>query len=304
MLQHLVHWLRQQAQTNTGPGRLAKWVGRGWARLTYARRIEPHWLELNRHDVEIAGLEAPFHGLRIVQLSDLHCGQHVTPAYLNEAVDLAMAQQGDVVVLTGDFIHKGFKHVEHVAKVVGRLSSPHGVFAVLGNHDYSVRNAMGWRRYRHLHRAVSDALVSQGIRVLHNESVALARAGAHLHLSGVADLWSRNCDIDRTFHGLCPSVPRVVLAHNPRTLEHIGAHRCDLMLSGHTHGGQVNLPGVGRIALNAHGKRLAAGLYSFRNMLVYVNKGVGFGLRLRYGVRPEVAVFTLRPRPGGASHSA
>src|SRR5262245_26247404 len=297
MLQHLVQWLRREAQAKTGPGRLAKWLGRGWARLTYARRVEPHWLELNRHDVPIADLPAAFHGLRIVQLSDLHCGRHVTPAYLDEAVDLAMAQQGDVVVLTGDFIHKGFKHVERVARVVGRLSSPNGVFAVLGNHDYSVRNAMGWRRYRHLHRAVSDALVQQGIRVLHNESVALSRGDARLHLSGVADLWSRTCDLDRAFHGLCPSIPRVVLAHNPRTVEHLGAHPCALMLSGHPHGGQVNLPVVGRIGLNARCKRLAAGLYAFRNTLVYVNKGVGFGLRLRYGVRPEVAVFTLQTRP-------
>src|SRR5438128_4041467 len=127
MLQHMVQWLRQQAQTTTGPGKLARWVGRGWARLTYARRVEPHWLELNEHEVPIADLPEPFHGLRIVQLSDLHCGRHVTPTYLNEAVDLALAQHGHVVVLTGDFIHKGYKHVERVANVVSRLSSPHGV---------------------------------------------------------------------------------------------------------------------------------------------------------------------------------
>jgi predicted MPP superfamily phosphohydrolase len=296
MLQHVVKWLRRQAETRTGPGKLARWVGRGWAQLTYARRVEPHWLELNQHEIPITDLPLSFHGMRIVQLSDLHCGGHVTPAYLNEAVDLALGQQGDVIVLTGDFIHKGYKHVERVANVVSRLSSPHGVYAVLGNHDFSVRNALGWRRYRHLHRAVSDALTARGIRVLDNESVPLVKGGARLHLSGVADLWSRTCDLDRAFHGLCPSIPRVVLAHNPRTVEHLGSHRCDLMLSGHTHGGQVSLPGLGPVGLNKRGKRLAAGLYSFRNTLVYVNKGVGFGLRLRYGVRPEVAVFTLRPR--------
>lgn len=294
MLQSVVQWLRRQSSEASGPSRLARWVGRSWAKLTYARRVEPHWLEVNRHDIPIHGLGEPFHGMRIVQLSDLHCGRHVTPDYLAEAVDLAMGQNGDVVVLTGDFIHKGFKHVEKAAAAVGRLSSPHGVYAVLGNHDFSVRNALGWRRYRHLHRAVSDALSSRGIRVLHNETVSFERHDARLHLSGVADLWSRTCDIDRAFHGLCPSIPRVVLAHNPCTVEHLGEHRCDLMLSGHTHGGQVNLPGLGRVALSKRGKRFAAGLYSVRNTLLYVNKGVGFGMRLRYGVRPEVAVFTLR----------
>src|SRR5437667_10679608 len=146
MLGHFVQWLGREARKDAGPGRLARWIGRGWARLTYATRVEPHWLEVNRHDVPIADLPEPFHGLRIVQLCGLHCGRHVTPAYLEEAVDLALGQQGDVVVLTGDFIHKGFRHVERMARVLGRLASPHGVFAVLGNHDFSVRNALGWRR--------------------------------------------------------------------------------------------------------------------------------------------------------------
>src|SRR5262249_21047136 len=296
MFKDMMRWLREHVEPGAASGGLARLIGRSWARLTYATKLEPHWLEVNEHDIPIADLPDPFHGLRIVQLSDLHCGRHVTPAYLDEAVDLALSEQGDVVVLTGDFIHKGFKHVERMARVLGRLARPHGVYAVLGNHDFSVRNALGWRRYRHLHRAVSQALSARGIRVLHNETVPLLRGESRLNLSGVADLWSRSCDLDRAFHGLCSAVPRVVLAHNPRTVERLGDHRCDLMLSGHTHGGQVNLPALGRVTLGKKNKRLAAGLYAFRNTLVYVNKGVGFGLRLRYGVRPEVAVLTLRPR--------
>src|SRR5262245_17331687 len=204
MLQQLAKWLRRQNSPDSGVVRLARWLGRSWARFSYATRVEPHWLELNQHDIPITDLPAEFHGMRIVQLSDFHCGKHVTPAYLREAVELAMAQQGDVVVLTGDFVHKGYKHVERVAEVLGTLSSRHGVYAVLGNHDFSVRNAMGWRRYRHLHRAVSDALMARGIRVLHNETVVLDRNGARLHLSGVADLWSRMCDLEETFRDVCP----------------------------------------------------------------------------------------------------
>src|SRR5262249_50705897 len=155
-------------------------------------------------DVPVPGLPGAFAGLRLVQLSDFHCSRNVTPAYLGEAVDLAQAQNGDVVVLTGDFVHKGFKYVQRVAAVLGRLSAPHGVYAVLGNHDFSVRNALGMRRYRHLHRAVTDALMAQGIRVLHNEAVALTRGGARLHLAGVEDLWSRVCDVERALAGLSP----------------------------------------------------------------------------------------------------
>jgi predicted MPP superfamily phosphohydrolase len=299
LLHHFVGWLRAETRNAQGGGRWARWVGRNWARVSYALRVEPTWLELNHHDVPVAGLPAPFDGLRLVQLSDFHCSRQVTPAYLREAVELAMAQSGDVIVLTGDFVHKGFRYVDQVATILGRLSSPYGVYAVLGNHDYSVRNALGFRRYRHLHRAVAGALAAQGIRVLHNETVHLTRADARVHLVGVNDLWSRVCDLDQAFAGLSPGVPHIVLAHNPRTVERLAGRRCDLMLSGHTHGGQIHLPGVGRPTLGRKARRFAAGMYRVQNTYLYVNKGVGFGFPLRFGVRPEVAVLTLRPAPVG-----
>jgi predicted MPP superfamily phosphohydrolase len=298
VLHHLVGWLRSESRSHQGGSRWARWIGRSWARLSYALRVEPTWLELNRHDVPVTGLPAALAGLQIVQLSDFHCSRQVTPAYLEEAVDLALDQQGDVVVLTGDFVHKGHRYVDRIASILGRLESPQGVFAVLGNHDYSVRNSLGFRRYRHLHRAVAEALTARGIRVLHNETVRLQRGGEGLHLIGVNDLWSRSCDLDRAFAGLSPSLPHVVLAHNPRTIERLGRRRCDLMLSGHTHGGQIHLPGVGRPALGRKAGRFAAGMYRYQSSYLYVNKGVGFGFRLRFGVRPEVAVFTLQAAPG------
>jgi predicted MPP superfamily phosphohydrolase len=294
MFHHFVGWLRE-ARQELPQGRWARWIGRGWARLTYAVRVEPTWLELNRLNVPVAGLPEPFDGFRIVQLSDFHCSRQVTPAYLAESVELAQAEAADLVVLTGDFVHKGYRHVAAVADVLGRLRAPFGVFAVLGNHDFSVRNALGMRRYRYLHRAVTDALRGRGIRVLKNESVSLLREGACLHLSGVDDLWSRVCDLDRALAGHRPDVPCVVLAHNPCTIERLkDGQRCDLMLSGHTHGGQINLPRLGRVTLGRNGKRFAAGMYRHQGTYLYVHKGVGFGFRVRYGVRPEVAVLTLR----------
>ncbi len=218
--------------------------------------------------------------------------------FLREAVALAQAQHPDVIVLTGDFIHKGFRHVDQVADVLGALRAPLGVYAVLGNHDFSVRNALGIRRYQQLHQAVADcACETQGIHVLQNETHNFrTRQGKQLYLAGVDDLWSRVCDLERAFQGLSDAVPRVLLAHNPSTVEHLNGHRCDLMLSGHTHGGQVNLPGVGRLALGPRGRRFAAGIYQVNDTTLYVNKGVGFGFRIRYGVRPEVAVLTLEKK--------
>src|SRR5439155_17429721 len=295
MIQHMLGWLRSEARTGRARGRWARWIGRNWARVSYGYRVEPTWLELNQFEVFISDLPAPFAGFRIAQLSDFHCSRQVTPGYLSEAVNLAQAQAPDLVVLTGDFIHRGYKYVHAVAKPLGRLSAPCGVFAVLGNHDFSVRNALGFRRYRHLHRAVANALAAHGIRVLHNESVHLVRQNARLQLIGVEDLWSRVCDLDGAFTDLSPSVPCVVLAHNPRTVEHLAGRRCDLMLSGHTHGGQVNVPGLGRPTLGHKAKRFAAGMYRYQQTYLYVNKGIGFGFPLRYGVRPEFVVLTLLP---------
>ena len=298
MLHKFVAWMRSEAKANPGKGRMARWIGRNWARLTYATRIEPTWLELNHLPIPVKDLPPAFSGLRIVQMSDFHGGHQVTAAYLNEAVELAQAQEPDAVVLTGDFVHKGFCHVDQVAEILGKLQAPLGVFAVLGNHDFSVRNALGIRRHQHLHQAVADALKNQGIRVLHNETQVLTRGGQHLYLAGVEDLWSRVCDLDKTLANLSPHIPCVLLAHNPSTVEHLNGHRCDLVLSGHTHGGQVKLPGVGPVALGPKGRRFAAGLYQVNDTTLYVNKGVGFGLRIRFGVRPEVAVLTLVPRDG------
>jgi predicted MPP superfamily phosphohydrolase len=291
----MVGWLRHEARTGRRRGQWARWIGRSWARVSYGYRVEPTWLELNRLSIPIPGLAPEFIGFRIIQLSDFHCSRQVTPAYLAEAVDLARAQDPDLVVLTGDFIHHGYKYIGRVAETLSRLSAAHGVFAVLGNHDFSVRNALGFRRHRHLHRAVAVGLRSHGIRVLHNEAVPLERAGARVYLVGVEDLWSRTCDLDQAFTGLSATVPCITLAHNPRTVERLRDRRCDLMLSGHTHGGQIHLPGIGRPTLGRKARRFAAGLYRYRNTHVYVNKGVGFGFRFRFGVRPEVALITLRP---------
>jgi uncharacterized protein len=274
----------------------ARWLGRNWARLSYGRRVEPTWLETNELVLPIEHLPPALVGLRVAHLTDFHGGHHLPPHYLDEVVDRTLACEPDVVALTGDFVHKGYDHVEDVARILGRLQAPMGVFAVLGNHDFAVRNALGLRRYRGLHRAVVGALEVNGIRVLRNESVALHKGGARLQLAGIDDLWSGECDLSAALSGLCPKSPRLILAHNPLSVEYLGDERCDLMLSGHTHGGQVNWPGLGRLFIGKKASRLPAGLCHHGQTPVYVNKGVGYGWRFRFGVRPELAIFTLRSR--------
>jgi uncharacterized protein len=290
---YLAHHTHTVPHRPTFKARVARLVGRTWARVGYARHVEPTWLEVNRIAMPVRGLAAPFRGLKIAHLTDFHYGPHLPSGYLEGALERARAERPDVIALTGDFIDRGPKHVARAAKLFRGLSAPLGVFAVLGNHDFSVHNARGVRRHPALYREVADALGAEGVTVLRNQAVRFERDGAGLVVAGIDDLWSRECDPRAAFCDQCPETPRVVLAHNPQSVEEFDTHRADLVLSGHTHGGQIDLPGLGRVLLGKKAKRWAAGLYPHNGGHVYVNKGVGFGWRFRYGVRPEVAVFTL-----------
>lgn len=276
-------------------GRLARFLGRNWARVGYARHIEPTWLSVARVAVPVAGLPPALAGLRVAQLSDFHHGPHIPRGFLEGAVERAAAERPDLIALTGDFIDRGRDFVPAAARLFRGLTAPMGVFAVLGNHDFAVHTARGVRRHPDLHAEMTDALGAEGVTVLRNRAVSTARAGAALTVAGVDDLWSGGCDPAAALGAACPAAPRIVLAHNPQTAPELTGFRPDLILSGHTHGGQINLPNVGRVFLGKKARRWAAGLYRLERGHLYVNPGVGFGWRFRFGVRPEVTVLTLHP---------
>jgi predicted MPP superfamily phosphohydrolase len=259
----------------------------------YARHVEPTWLEVNRISMPVRGLAERFHGLKIAHLTDFHYGAHIPSGYIEGALERAQAEKPDVIALTGDFIDRGPRHVEQAARLFRGLRAPLGVYAVLGNHDFSVHNGRGVRRHPNLHRAIAVALGAAGVTVLRNQAIRIDREGAGLVVAGIDDLWSRECNPRAALVDQCPNTPCVVLAHNPQSVLELDNHRADLVLSGHTHGGQIDLPVLGRVLLGKKARRWAAGLYPHNGGHVYVNKGVGFGWRFRFGVRPEIAIFTL-----------
>jgi predicted MPP superfamily phosphohydrolase len=276
-------------------GRLARFLGRNWARVGYARHIEPTWLRVARVPIPLPHLPPALAGLRVAQLSDFHFGPHIPAGYLEDAVARAAGENPDLIALTGDFIDRGPQHVAAAARLFRGLRAPLGVFAVLGNHDFAVHTARGVRRHEHLHSEVADALAREGVTVLRNRAVSAIHRGEPLTVAGVDDLWSGACDPRAALESACPQAPRVLLAHNPQTAASLAAYRADLVLSGHTHGGQINWPGVGRLFLGKQARRWAAGLYKLDTGHLYVNPGVGFGWRFRFGVRPELTVLTLEP---------
>lgn len=280
--------------------RISEWIGRNWARLSYSHFVEPVWLEHNHIDLPIPNLPQELDGLRILHLTDFHLCDRVPAVHLRQAVEAGRRLECPIIALTGDFIHAGHRHVKAMAAILTRLAAPLGVYAVLGNHDYSVRNISGVRRYPHLADDVTKALTDVGITVLHNEHRLLEYHGAQVAVAGVADLWCRESDVPRALKGIDPQVPRILLAHNPRSLDQLEGNRCDVMLSGHTHGGQILFEKIGRPMLSRKMKGYAAGLYYHDSGYLYVNKGVGFTVRFRFNVRPELAVLTFRRANLGA----
>jgi len=286
----LKHFFGSASQPQVKRRSLSRWVGDRLAQLSYAVLVEPTWLEVNRLRLS---LPAASEGTRwkVVQLTDLHFHGKTPRAYMQHCVNTANAEQADVIALTGDYIHAGGRHIADIAEILGGLRARLGVFAVLGNHDHAIRASWGPRMHRGLNERVAAALEGVGIRVLHNELVVLESGGERFQVSGVDDLWSRQCRPEEALADLDPSCPHIMLAHHPLTIHLVDGKRCDLMLSGHTHGGQVHSQKYGSVTLSRKMKNYAAGLYEFGAQRLYVNKGVGYGWRIRYNRRPEIAVF-------------
>ncbi|MGH7162735.1 MAG: metallophosphoesterase [Planctomycetota bacterium] len=264
---------------------------------SYALLWEPVWLRTARLDLPVPGLDAAFDGYTVAQLSDLHVGCGVPDSLLEEAAAAANAALPDLAVVTGDLVHRGGtpQQVERAAAVLSGLRARDGVVAVLGNHDCGVY-ARTMRARRGTADRLAGALSAAGIRLLRNEAEAIRRGRARLRVAGLGDLWSGEFDPDSA-RVRDPSCPTLVLSHNPDTAPGLARRGAELVLSGHTHGGQVRLPFLGAPILPVIHREYAAGLYEVGATRLYVNSGIGWLRRVRFGVRPEVTVLRLRAAP-------
>lgn len=250
----------------------------------YAAFVEPHWLSLRRVDVPISGLPVSLNGLTIVQLSDLHRGPVVTQARIARAVELALRQKTDLVVLTGDYVSESADYARSCAEALAPLATSNDAFACLGNHDH-------WTDAD----VVTSALTDVGITVLRNTAREVTDG---LWVAAVDDVWERHADLGKALEAVPSDVLVVLLAHEPDYADEViatAAGRVSLQLSGHSHGGQVRLPVIGSPARPYLAQRYYLGQYQLGQMWLYVNSGVGL-IRpaVRLNCRPEVTVLTLR----------
>jgi predicted MPP superfamily phosphohydrolase len=251
----------------------------------YASFVEPYHYEVTLTDVLIAGLPQSFDGFRIAQISDVHHSRLVSIADVRRVVELAQGTGADLIVLTGDYTTAYRRYIEPCAEALGALSAPEGVWAVLGNHDHYTDPQLTARALERAH-----------INVLNNANTAIRRGGETLQLAGIDD-WSWNgTDWPRALYGLDQKFPTVLLSHQPRVLDVAEALKVSLILSGHTHGGQLSLPFIGAPArFGVKDFKYLRGLYERKGTQLYVSRGTGvIGLPVRFGARPEIAVIRLR----------
>jgi hypothetical protein len=267
--------------------------------LGYVTLVEPKQLEVNQVVVNCRGLPSTLDGLRIVHLTDLHRSRFVSSRYLEQAIEVANDQRPDLIVFTGDYITHGRTPRGNViygtaagaqslmadaARCMGKARARYGVFASLGNHDH-------WHDGDGCARAIAEA----GVPVLRNESAMIEVKGTTVPVVGLGDLWTEGVNFQKAFARVTQPFS-VVLMHNPDSFEHWPRNGGHLILSGHTHGGQVNIPFMGApIVPSRYGQKYAHGLIGRGDCWMYVSRGIGLIYPpVRFNCRPEIAVLEVR----------
>jgi uncharacterized protein len=267
----------------------------GGSLLAYSALWDRHYLEIIERTIWLPRLPEAFHGLRIAQVSDIHYDQYSEPYFIREMVRRINTLNPDIVVLTGDFVSSGLlpNHVSArlsypCAEVLSGIRCAHR-FASLGNHD----SLVGWP-------VVVDALKVQGIPTLVDSYLPFERDGSRLWFAGIRSTLEDTPDLAKALpNATGQNEPVILLAHEPDFATEVIKHnKVDLMLSGHTHGGQIRFPFIGtpRVMLAKGGRRFVHGHFNVGAMQLYVNRGIGtVKIPARVLCPPEITLITLQP---------
>ncbi len=258
------------------------------------RFIEPDWLRISRHSVSLPGGIAGAMPIRILHLSDFHASETVSLDFIASAVDLGLTLEPDLVCLTGDFITWHYEEWTRYSEILSRLSARAPAFACLGNHDGGAWAASS------RHKGYPDAdrvrrlLADSSVELLDNSSRLIEIAGSKLCVAGVSDLWNREL---HPALALSPAgtktVPTVLLCHNPDAKTEVQDYAWDLMLCGHTHGGQCRIPFIGTPFAPVRDHRFVEGLHEWDGRWIHITRGVGNLHGMRFNCRPEVSLLEV-----------
>ena len=260
---------------------------------SYVRWAEPQWLEVSKLEVPLTPVLPASTPVRILHLSDFHASPVVSFEFIAESIELGAGLQPDLIAITGDFFTDVLSDAKRYAEVLARLPQIAPTFACLGNHDGGswTKRFGGYPTTRE----VRSLLEAAGITYLHNASQTMAVRGRPLRLIGLGDLWSSECQ-PYVALGQLPArggETRVVLNHNPDAKALLRPYDWDLLLCGHTHGGQLRLPFFGTPFAPVVDKRFIEGLHRWEGRWLHITRGVGNLHGLRFNCRPQVSLLTL-----------
>jgi len=257
----------------------------------YAHLIEPTWLKVKRLTLPLHNLPLSLDGFRLVHLSDLHIGSAVPGWFFHRVIETVRQLAPDAIVLTGDFVHTRPENSQELVALLSKLQAPQGVFAVLGNHDYAV-NYPGHPGLPGAEDVVITALEQAGITLLRNEWLPIGGGQCPLAVIGIEDLWSGRAQT-APLQDIPASYPRILLSHNPDIVQFLPPDSFDLLLCGHTHGGQVRVPPFPPPVTAISNRRFWGGLFAHGRSWVFVSRGIGYTWRVRLAARPECVEITL-----------
>jgi predicted MPP superfamily phosphohydrolase len=263
------------------------WIyGSGLVVCGYGVLIRRRWVRVVEREMKVPGLDPRFDGFRIAHLSDLHIGALTPRSWGLAWARLSNGTSPDLAVVTGDMVTSGTGFHEDIADVVAALRAKHGVYASMGNHDYFGEP-----------EPLVGLLRARGVNVLRNEGVVIERDGARLWLAAIDDTWTRRDDLALALAGRPMGATAVLLAHDPAHFERAADAGANVVLSGHTHGGQVALPFLAdAVNLAVVYPRYRVRFYRRGRSVLYVHPGLGTtGPPMRLGVAPEITVLVLRP---------
>ena len=248
-----------------------------WCVIFYGSFVEPRMLQVDEHDIYLS--ENYTQSLDVLVIGDIHAGPYRKRMWVEEVVQQANEQEPDLIVLVGDYIYHSSEQVEYLDHLA-ELKAPLGVYAVTGNHDYIDGKP----------EVLIDALESFGIQMLENATITIEVDGEELILAGISDIWFAG-DINKTLEGREEEESIILLSHNPDAVLFGVTALADLVISGHTHGGQIRLPWVGSVSEipDLLGREYDRGLFDYKEQQLFITTGVGeTGPRARLFNPPQI----------------
>lgn len=260
-----------------------------WLVIFYGSFIEPRIIVTTRQTINLS--ENPTSSLKAAFISDFHAGPYKKSSFVEKAVSKINALKPDVILLGGDFVHDSADQTKYLIPLKN-LQAPLGVFAIIGNHEYSEEHGIIGEISEKRAVTVRQTLENAGIKVFVNEGIKIKKDNKNIYLLGIDDLWTYRASIDAAKL----QSPNILLGHNPDSVflaEKLGV---DLVLSGHTHGGQIRLPFLGAVPPipDELGQKYDMGLFEFEKTQLFISSGIGeYGPRARLFVPPEIALLNI-----------